>query len=107
MVLYVTDPNGEVCFYSRQETPNGARFINDQTNGYGPEQVVVKKAMKGKYKIKVHFYGSSNFKGFNTSSIFIQATTHAGQGNENTTYFCNQLIANNTSDIELGTIEVK
>jgi len=105
--LYVTDPNGEVCYYSKKETPNGAMFINDQTNGYGPEQVVVKKAMKGKYKIKVHFYGSSNFKGFNTSSIFIQATTHAGQSNENTTYFCNQLIANNTSDIELGTIEVK
>jgi len=105
--LYVTDPNGEVCFYSKKETPNGARFINDQTNGYGPEQVVVKKAMKGKYKIKVHFYGSSNFKGFNTSSIFIQATTHAGKRNENTTYFCNQLIANHTSDIELGTIEVK
>jgi TonB-dependent SusC/RagA subfamily outer membrane receptor len=105
--IYITDPNGEICWYGHAQTAAGAWLINDQTNGYGPEQVVIKKAIKGKYKISVHFYGSSNFKDFNTSSIFIQATTNAGESDEINTYYCKQLLAQVNATIELGTIEIK
>ena len=37
MDLWVTDPNGEKCFYSHKETVTGGRMSQDFTGGYGPE----------------------------------------------------------------------
>lgn len=58
--LWVTDPNGEKCFYSNPATAIGGRLSNDFTGGYGPEQFLLKKALKGKYKIEADFYNDSS-----------------------------------------------
>ncbi|TKC12688.1 DUF2135 domain-containing protein [Pedobacter polaris] len=55
--LWLTDPNGEKCYYSHKSTAIGGRISNDFTDGYGPEQFMLKKAIKGKYKIEVDYYG--------------------------------------------------
>ncbi|MCH5714890.1 YfaP family protein [Niabella hibiscisoli] len=41
--LWVTDPNGEKCYYSNNRTGNGGRISNDFTDGFGPEQFLLKK----------------------------------------------------------------
>ena len=58
--LWVTDPNGEKCFYSHKNTEAGGRISNDFTQGYGPEEFMIRKAIPGKYKIQAHYYGSSS-----------------------------------------------
>jgi hypothetical protein len=58
--LWVTDPSGEKCFYSNKYTKQGGRISNDFTQGYGPEEFMLKKALKGKYRIQAHYYGSSS-----------------------------------------------
>lgn len=55
--LWVTDPDGEKCYYGHPETEIGGRISDDFTDGYGPEQFMLKKAIKGKYKIEVNYYG--------------------------------------------------
>lgn len=55
--LWVTDPNNERCYYSHPETEIGGRLSNDFTRGFGPEQFLLKKAIKGKYKIQTNFFG--------------------------------------------------
>jgi archaellin len=55
--LWLTDPKGEKCYYSNQSTAIGGRISNDFTDGYGPEQFMLKKAIKGSYKIEVDYYG--------------------------------------------------
>lgn len=55
--LWVTDPRGEECSYSHRSTEIGGRLSNDFTQGFGPEQFLLKKAIKGKYKIKTNFFG--------------------------------------------------
>jgi Ca-activated chloride channel homolog len=55
--LWVTDPRGEDCSYSHKSTEIGGRLSNDFTQGFGPEQFLLKKALKGKYKIKTNFFG--------------------------------------------------
>lgn len=55
--LWVTDPRGEDCSYSHQSTEIGGRLSDDFTQGFGPEQFLLKKAIKGKYKIKTNFFG--------------------------------------------------
>lgn len=57
--LWITDPTGEKCMYSHKETASGGRLSTDFTRGFGPEQFLLKKAIKGKYKIETNFYGEN------------------------------------------------
>jgi tetratricopeptide (TPR) repeat protein len=59
MDLWVTDPSGEKTFYSHALSTIGGRISRDFTGGYGPEEFLLKRAMPGKYKIQVDYYGSS------------------------------------------------
>jgi len=55
--LWVTDPNGEKCFYSHTRTALGGRISRDITQGFGPEQFMLKKAINGTYKVETNFFG--------------------------------------------------
>jgi len=55
--LWVTDTNQERCMYSHKSTQIGGRISNDFTGGFGPEQFLLKKAVKGKYQIQTNFFG--------------------------------------------------
>ncbi|MET3132409.1 Ca-activated chloride channel family protein [Oxalobacteraceae bacterium GrIS 1.11] len=57
--LWVTDPDGEKCYYGRRFTLQGGRMSLDFTGGYGPEEFSLRHAKPGKYKIEVNFFGSS------------------------------------------------
>lgn len=57
--LWVTDPNKERCMYSHKETEIGGRLSDDFTSGFGPEQFLLKKAIKGKYQIQTNFFGEN------------------------------------------------
>ena len=54
--LWVTDPTGERCDYKNDETKIGGRLLVDLTEGYGPEEFILRKAIKGKYKIEADLY---------------------------------------------------
>ncbi|MGO1002994.1 VIT domain-containing protein [Lysobacter sp. CA196] len=57
MDLWVTDPNGEKCYYGHKLTYQGGRISNDFTGGYGPEEFILRDAKPGKYKVEANFYG--------------------------------------------------
>ncbi len=57
--LWVTDPGEEKCDYSHNETAIGGKMSDDVTQGFGPEEFMLKKAANGKYKIEVNLYGDS------------------------------------------------
>jgi hypothetical protein len=55
--LWVTDPRREKCYYSEPETSSGGRISNDVTQGYGPEEYQVKKALNGDYVVEINLFG--------------------------------------------------
>jgi Ca-activated chloride channel family protein len=57
MDLWVTDPNGEKCYYGNRNTFQGGLLSDDFTGGYGPEEFVLKDAKPGKYKVEANFFG--------------------------------------------------
>lgn len=57
MDLWVTDPNGERCYYGNRNTYQGGLISDDFTGGYGPEEFVLKNAKPGKYKVEANFFG--------------------------------------------------
>jgi Flp pilus assembly protein TadD len=58
MDLWVTDPNGEKCYYGHRFTYQGGRMSRDFTGGYGPEEFSLRLAKPGKYRIEANFFGS-------------------------------------------------
>ncbi|MBJ7313038.1 DUF2135 domain-containing protein [Rugamonas sp. CCM 8940] len=58
MDLWVTDPNGERCFYGNRFSYQGGRMSLDFTGGYGPEEFSLRHAKPGKYRIEANFFGS-------------------------------------------------
>ena len=56
--LHIIDPNLEECYYRHKKTEIGGKVSQDMTQGFGPEEYTVKKAIKGDYFVKVKYYGS-------------------------------------------------
>ena len=56
--LWVTEPSGEKAFYGHNRTTIGGLVSRDFTQGYGPEEYMVRKAAHGMYKIEANYFGS-------------------------------------------------
>lgn len=54
--LWVTDPNGERCYYGNSTTASGLHLDFDDTNGYGPENITSSVPILGDYLVQVHYY---------------------------------------------------
>ncbi len=59
MDLHVLEPSGEEAYYGHHETAIGGRVSRDFTQGYGPEEYSIRRAMPGTYELKTKFFGSS------------------------------------------------
>ncbi len=51
--LWVAEPSGEQAHYGNQRTALGGKLSNDMTDGYGPEEYVLKNAYQGDYQVRV------------------------------------------------------
>ena len=51
-------------------------------SGYGPEQFLLKKAVKGKYKIEVHYYGDESVKIAGQTTLMAEIFTNYGRPNQ-------------------------
>ena len=58
MDLHVVEPSGERAYYEHNRTTIGGLISRDFTEGYGPEEYVLRKAMRGTYSIQVNYFGS-------------------------------------------------
>ena len=56
--LWVIEPTGEKVYYQNMLSTIGGHFSKDFTQGYGPEEYIIRKARHGVYKIQANFYGS-------------------------------------------------
>jgi Ca-activated chloride channel homolog len=77
--LWVIDPRDEKCFYSHQLTKIGGRISKDFTQGYGPEQFMLKNAVRGKYKVMLHYYGDRVQKIAGGSTVMAEIYTNYGK----------------------------
>jgi uncharacterized protein YfaP (DUF2135 family) len=89
--LHVTDPHGEECSFRNDKTKIGGRISADITSGYGPEQFLLKKAVKGKYRVYVNYYGDSQFVSNGPSTIMAEVYTKYADKTEHRKVICLQM----------------
>jgi hypothetical protein len=79
MDLWVTDPNGEKCFYSHRDTKIGGHISPDYTGGYGPEEFLLKRAQPGKYLVHANYYGNRQQVIAGATTVQLEMTTDFGK----------------------------
>ncbi|MBZ4037197.1 carboxypeptidase-like regulatory domain-containing protein [Flavobacterium sp. 17A] len=78
--LHVIEPTNEECYYAHPSTQIGGRFSKDFTEGYGPEQYIIRNAVKGKYQIKTNFFGETELTENGPSTVMVEIyTTKTGK----------------------------
>lgn len=78
--LHIIEPTGEECYYAHKTTEAGANFSKDFTEGYGPEQYLIRNAVKGKYQIKTNYFGESELTENGPATVMVEIyTTKAGK----------------------------
>lgn len=78
--MHVIEPTGEECYYGHTDTQAGARFSKDFTQGYGPEQYLLRNAVKGTFIVKTNFYGESALTENGPTTVMVEIYTTKSNG---------------------------
>lgn len=82
MDLWITEPSKEQASYNNNRTQIGGMVSRDFTQGYGPEEYLLKKSMKGKYAIDVDYFSESAPSILGPVTLQVEIFTNYGRSNE-------------------------
>lgn len=103
--LWVENPNSEKVLFSNKSAKDGGRISEDLTEGYGPEEFMIKKASKGDYEILIDYYGDDVQKISGPTTL--KVTIFTNYGSENETKEIRILRLDKEEDeIEVGTVSI-
>ncbi len=82
MDLHVMEPGGEEAYYAHNRTARGGIVSADITDGYGPEEYLIRKAPTGAYAISTNYYGSRQQTVVGPATVTATVFTNWGRANE-------------------------
>jgi hypothetical protein len=77
--LWVDEPNGERVFYGAKLSSSGGAISNDMTNGYGPEEYVIRRAPRGDYEIRINGYDADRLNPNGGGRVLARLTRNFGR----------------------------
>ena len=80
--LWVIEPSGEKAYYGHNRTTIGGLVSRDFTQGYGPEEYLVRKAAMGMYRVETNFFGSRATRLLGAVTVQVDVFTNFGRPNE-------------------------
>ena len=105
MDLWVTEPSGERCDYSHNATTIGGALSDDFTDGYGPEVYVIRRAMRGTYHVRAHFFGSDAQTLTGPTTVQAIVVTNYGRPGERRRAMTLRLAeAKDEAEVDIGTV---
>jgi hypothetical protein len=103
--LWVDDPNGERAIYSHPRTAQGGRMSRDFTQGYGPEEFLLKEPKPGKYTVHINYYGDGRQTELGPVTAQVRFITGFGTPAEQEKRLTVRLVEQK-EDLIVGTIEI-
>jgi tetratricopeptide (TPR) repeat protein len=107
MDLHIDEPNGEEAFYSNPMTAIGGRMSNDMTQGYGPEEYLLRRAATGKYRVRVHGFARDAINPNGSTIITARLFRDFGRPAQREQTMEIELRADDEGDTLIGTFEVQ
>ena len=91
MDIWTTDPFGEKCMYNHRLTSTGGRNSCDFTQGYGPEEFMIRNAVKGKYLVQTDYYGTHTQKVLGAVTLYAEIYTNYAREDESRQFLAYRL----------------
>lgn len=101
--LHVTEPSGERCSSWNNRTRSGGILSRDFTKGYGPEEYMVKTALKGKYQVMIRMFQSLERIGGTT--VVVRVYTNFGRPGLEKEYVSTLRVSKPKETVQVATIE--
>lgn len=79
MDLHVVEPSGEECYYGHRHTLSGGYLSPDITDGYGPEEYLLRHAPGGDYAIRAKYFASHQQSIVGPATLTVDVFTHWGR----------------------------
>jgi tetratricopeptide (TPR) repeat protein len=103
--LHVDEPTGETAYYGHNRTEQGGLVSRDFTQGYGPEEYVLHRALPGTYTIRAHYYGSRQQTLLGPATVTATVITRYGRPGEQRQVLTLRL--EGTKDfVEIGKVQI-
>jgi tetratricopeptide (TPR) repeat protein len=80
--LWVTQPNGEEVGYYHSLSATGGRLTADVTNGYGPEEFLLRQAAPGIYTIRANTFAADRSNPNGPSGLSVRIIRNFGRPNQ-------------------------
>ncbi|MEL6806022.1 MAG: DUF2135 domain-containing protein, partial [Bacteroidota bacterium] len=84
----------------------GGLISKDFTQGYGPEEFLLKRAPKGTYKVQVNYYGDRNPGPTGPATVFVRMITDYGRKSQREQQLAVRM-EEESAVIDIGTFEFK
>ena len=102
--LHVLEPGGEEAYYGNNRTGQGGLVSQDVTDGYGPEEYLIRIAPSGTYTLKTRYFASHQQTVVGPATITATVFTNWGRPNEKRETLTIRL-DKPKEDIELGKVQ--
>lgn len=96
MDLWVDEPSGERCYYANSRTASGGRISNDMTNGFGPEEYLLRRAPAGDYVIQANVFRPDTLDRNGVTSVTVRLWRDWGRPTERMESFVAEIDASGT-----------
>lgn len=103
MDLWVSEPSGERCYYGNSRTASGGRISNDMTDGFGPEEYLLRRAPAGDYVIEANVFRPDTLDRNGATSVTVRLWRDWGRPTERMESFVAEIDASRT-DANANTI---
>ncbi|MEM9070376.1 MAG: VIT domain-containing protein [Myxococcota bacterium] len=80
--LWVTDPDGNECYYGNRRVPSGGELLEDVTRGFGPERFQAVDADEGTYRIEAKYYSNNGNRLLAQTYVTVTVATGVGSDDE-------------------------
>jgi len=107
MDLWVDEPTGERAIYSHPRTAIGGRLSNDMTQGFGPEEYLLRRAIAGEYRISVNVYSSDAINPNGTTVVTAHLMRNFGRADQHEEAMELELAPDESGEKLIGRFTVK
>ncbi|CAF3970368.1 unnamed protein product [Rotaria sordida] len=80
--LHIIEPTGEECYYSHKNTAIGGMISRDFTQGYEPEEYLIRKAVKRTYIVRAKYFANHQQSLTGAATIMVHIYKYYGQSNQ-------------------------
>jgi tetratricopeptide (TPR) repeat protein len=103
--LWVVDPNGETAKYDHPLTYQGGRMSKDFTQGYGPEEFILRNPKPGAYQVKINYYGDRRQTAIGPVTVQARLITDFGLPSQKEERITVRLV-DRKETLDIGSIEI-